>query len=380
MKVAIFTQPIKTNYGGILQAFSLQKVIHKLGHDVVTIHVTGHDQYKNFFHHVLGFLKRLLLKLFFKKNISIKWNLSIPQAAEEKISCSLRAFSKNNIDLTEQVKFHQLKKYTFLNDFDAYVVGSDQVWASNYCPEAFLPFIKGKDKIKITYAASSNDKPWYSSYRTRRRCAKLIKSFKAISVRENALAEALQQQFAIPAEVHVDPTMILRPQDYLSCIALHEETSPVLCSYILDLTPAKASIEKHIATKLSLNVKRENARQKYSLTKQNDLDACTYPSIDEWLSTYNNCDFIVTDSFHGTVFAILFNRPFICLGNKVRGSARFDTLLGTFGLKDRMISNTTQEEIDRILNTPIDWERVNDILELERQRGINYLKENLKDK
>lgn len=378
MKTAIFTQPLRTNYGGNLQAFALQRAISSLGHEVYTINCTGNEAYRGLIHQFFAFAKRNIQRHIFEKNVSTAWAPRIPSEDYNYISQHIRPFIQHHIKTTNQVHLRKLESYDFLHDFDAYVVGSDQVWASNYCPEAFLPFIK--NKIKITYAASSSNTPWFNDWRTETKCLRLIRHFKAISVREHALADALRTRFGIDAKVHLDPTLLLHPEDYLSCINLYEIEQPALCSYLLDLNPIKESIEKHIATVLSLNVKRVNAKQKYSLTKQNDLDACTFPSIDEWLSTYYHCEYVVTDSFHGTVFAIIFNKPFICLGNKERGSARFDTLLGTFGLKNRMISNTTQEEIDRILNTPIDWERVNSILEFERQRGINYLKENLKDR
>ena len=380
MRIAIFTHPLRTNYGGNLQAFALQRAISNLGHEVYTINCSGNDAYRGLLHQFFAYTKRTIQHHILRKDVSTAWAPGIPDDDYNYISQYIRPFIQQQIKTTGQVSFRNLASCVEVQNLDAYVVGSDQVWASNSCPSAFLPFIKNKDKIKITYAASSGNTPWFNDWRTRKKCLRLIRHFKAISVREHALADALRTRFGIDANVHLDPTLLLYPEDYLSCINLHEIGQPALCSYLLDLNPAKESIEKHIATVLSLNVKRVNAKQKYSLTKQNDLDACTFPSIDEWLSTYYHCEYIITDSFHGTVFAIIFNKPFICLGNKERGSARFDTLLGTFGLKDRMISNTTQEKIDRILNTPIDWERVNSILEFERQRGINYLKENLKDK
>ena len=86
-----------------------------------------------------------------------------------------------------------------------------------------------------------------------------------------------------------------------------------------------------------------------------------------------DAEMVVVDSFHGAVFSIIFNKPFWVIGNSKRGNARFESLLGMFGLEDRMIDAGLV--ID--WNTPIDWQRVNDIKEKERNRCIELLKGSL---
>jgi hypothetical protein len=97
------------------------------------------------------------------------------------------------------------------------------------------------------------------------------------------------------------------------------------------------------------------------------------PPIEEWLSAFRDCDFVVTDSFHGTVFSIIYNKQFFVLGNPERGQSRFETLLGHFGLENRLIYN-----VDSPINLPtINFSNVNKILEEKRQLSCDFLSNSL---
>lgn len=86
---------------------------------------------------------------------------------------------------------------------------------------------------------------------------------------------------------------------------------------------------------------------------------------------------IVTDSFHGTVFSILFNKPFVVLGNELRGQARFVSLLKIFGLEDRLVSIHEPSRIKDVISEPVDWERVNRIRQQWREKSMNFLNRSL---
>src|SRR5690606_19479201 len=92
--------------------------------------------------------------------------------------------------------------------------------------------------------------------------------------------------------------------------------------------------------------------------KLTDYKFSANPSIAEWLYHFREADFVITDSFHGTVFSILFNKQFVCIGNKKRGYTRFESLLGLFNLKERMIFDYTTENINNLLNNKIDYNQV----------------------
>jgi hypothetical protein len=102
-----------------------------------------------------------------------------------------------------------------------------------------------------------------------------------------------------------------------------------------------------------------------------------YPCPSQWLKGFQDAEFIITDSFHGTVFSILNNKPFIALGNEMRGMSRFKSLLRMFGLQDRLVLSPSLERTKSLIDRDIDWLKVNSILDRERAKALNYLKENL---
>ena len=98
-------------------------------------------------------------------------------------------------------------------------------------------------------------------------------------------------------------------------------------------------------------------------------------SMEEWLAMFRDADFVVTDSFHGTIFSIIFRKPFITIANPVRGNARLKSLLEPLGLYDRMTDSTN--EAQRIAAAPINWNAVETRLNAFRSKSINFLKESL---
>jgi len=91
-----------------------------------------------------------------------------------------------------------------------------------------------------------------------------------------------------------------------------------------------------------------------------------------------DAEFVVTDSFHGTVFSIIFNKPFLAIGNKKRGISRFVSLLEIFGLEERLVFNNNPD-IKKIIRTTIDFKKINDIIEIEKKLATKFLKDALAD-
>ena len=147
------------------------------------------------------------------------------------------------------------------------------------------------------------------------------------------------------------------------------ENPPRMClSYMLDETEEKNTILQHIVEE-----------QRYNLVSYKNIDNPdnnNVPSVEEWLKAFHDTDFVFTDSFHGCVFSIIFNKPFIVYGNKERGMARFNSLLKIFGLEARLVTNN--EEAKKIISQPIDWEKINTIKKEWQEKSLNFLKENLK--
>ena len=106
------------------------------------------------------------------------------------------------------------------------------------------------------------------------------------------------------------------------------------------------------------------------------VDKAVYPPVEDWLSAFVEAEMVVTDSFHGTVFSIIFNKPFICLNNAERGSARFESLLGNLGLIDRLVDldKIEYEGVLDLLNKKIDYTKVESELDKLRVESLKYLK------
>lgn len=115
---------------------------------------------------------------------------------------------------------------------------------------------------------------------------------------------------------------------------------------------------------------------KQELTPEStDINDCIYPSVSSWLRGFRDAQFVITDSFHGTVFAIIFNKPFLSIVNKNRGASRFYSLLKIFNLENRIIRD--QKELQERMHQPINFEQVNTIRKQWQKLGKLFLSQNL---
>lgn len=371
MKIGILTHPLETNYGGILQAFALQKVLRDMGHDVYTIDRHNRLSYPSFFRHFLSFGKRNLLHYLKGQNISTSWNPFISERDFRYISQNTQKFIDKNIQLTDKVWSDELCDIERKYCFDAYVVGSDQVWLPSYCPDSFLSFVEREEVKRIAYAASCGEISFMQVEGLKQQCVELAHKFDAISAREEQLS--IDAQNVLGKEVvHVlDPTMLLRKEDYLEVIEKSSSGKNELFSYILDRTQFKDEVVNGVSAMCRCDVINGNVEEYYVKKRDIDIDKCVFPSVDHWINGFNNSEYVITDSFHGTVFSIIFNKPFVVIGNKKRGMGRFVSLLDMFGLKDRMVYDV--EQAKEIILRPIDYDEVNRILLEKRNFSIEFL-------
>lgn len=109
------------------------------------------------------------------------------------------------------------------------------------------------------------------------------------------------------------------------------------------------------------------------------LDDYKMPCLEGWLKGFADADFVITDSFHGTVFSIIFNKPFISLINPSRGASRFYSIANELGLTHRLLNSYDKNIVDELLNTPVDYANVNRKLGLLVEESERFLTESLKD-
>lgn len=369
-KLGILTLPLETNYGGILQAFALQKILRDMGYDAITIDRHNKRQYPNLKIHLLGFCKRLFQYYVQHKPVSNKWNPFITDEEYRIISQNTQDFINRNIKLTKRVYSEQLDEIEKEYHFDVYVVGSDQVWLEGYCPNSFFDFVTRKGVLKVAYAASCGAKSFFHNQGKLKQCVNLAKSFSGISVREEALVSKCKNDLGVDAQWVLDPTMLLSSVNYMEVVKSSVDKTPIVFSYILDNNDKKKEVVNKIATKLKLPVVDGNIDTSVA-------ESQIYSSVDDWLANINRSEFVITDSFHGTVFAILFNKPFLTVANPTRGIGRFQSLLKLFGLEERMLFEDSLDDYEVIVNEAVDYSRVNKVLDRSRQKSIKFLIDSL---
>ncbi|MDO4462519.1 MAG: polysaccharide pyruvyl transferase family protein [Bacteroidia bacterium] len=377
MKIGILTLAQETNYGGILQAFAMQKVLKSLGHTPYTVDRHRRRCYANFRANLIGFLHRVKLRYVNHKNVSVSWIPFMPDEVYRIISAKTRDFVRRNMSMTRECYFDELEAIDKEYMFDAYVVGSDQVWLPNYYRSSFLAHVDRPDVTKVTYAASCSKRSFLDVKGAKEGVKALAATFSGISVREDTLIQRMEKYLG-RTPIHVlDPTMLLCPQDYLDVTENNVEAEPVVFCYILDESKKKDSVVSAVSSFVNLPSVSMRPPQTYIKGKIKDVNACVYPAIDDWIHNINRAKFVITDSFHGTVFAILFNKPFIAIANRERGLDRFLSLLRMFHLENRLLLDINKEDVQTILNSDIDYNVVNSILAERRTQSIEFLSSSL---
>ena len=376
MKIGILTLPLHNNYGGILQAYALQTVLKRMGHDAVVIDKSREIKLPiiSFSRYFLYF-KLLAHKVLVDRNTTIFW--------DRKHNREYKVISTYTLPFIQQYikRFIAARDYSNIkqSDFDAFVVGSDQVWRPKYfgrdiISKAFLSFAKDWNVKRISYAASFGTEEWeYTEVQTLE-CKEWIKKFDAVSVRESSAVQLCKEYLNVDALHVLDPTMLLSATDYIQLFkdANSPQSPGSLMCYILDETEGKQKVVSNVEETLNLTAFSVNS--KYEV-RTAPLEERIQPPVEAWLRGFYDAKFVVTDSFHACVFSILFEKPFIVYGNKDRGMARFHSLLSIYGLENRLV--TSSAEAQKVISLPIDWSVVNAKKKEWQEKSYNFLKNNL---
>ena len=376
MRIGIITLPLHNNYGGILQAYALQKVLQSLGHDAVVIDKSRYIKLPIFsLDRYVVYFKRLVRKILFDRSMPVRWD----KVANDKVK-TISTYTDPFLDKYIS-RYEANFDYSNLSqrNFDAFVVGSDQVWRPKYFGQniisnAFLSFAKDWDVKRISYAASFGTEEWEYTEAQTSECKEWIMRFDAVSVRESSAVQLCKEHLDVDALHVLDPTMLLSATDYIQLFkeANTSQSPGSLMCYILDETEDKQKVVSNVEEVLNLTAFSVNS-------KYEDLNAPLeeriQPPVEVWLRGFYDAEFVVTDSFHACVFSILFEKPFIVYGNKDRGMARFHSLLSIFGLENRLV--TSSAETQKVISVPIDWSVVNAKKKEWQEKSYNFLKNNL---
>lgn len=367
MRICILTQPLEKNYGGILQAYALQKVLADMGHDVTTLRFKPlYAQASSRIGFYWKIFRRFLSKL--KGNKGIRY--SNPDRQWERyrqVNRVLEEFIENHIHcLDADIPLDGRR----LPPFDAFIVGSDQVWRPVFSPcltDFYLGFLRDDRPLRIAYAASFGVDGWEPSEEQTVVLRELARRFDRISVREASGVALCKDHLGVVAELMPDPTLLLTREDYLDLCqdgAYDLPGQPYVATYFIDPDSRKEQLVSDFAERHQLPV--------VPLGRFN-WESGSDP-MEKWLAGLAGAAYIVTDSFHGTVFSLVFRKDFISFVNRWRGSSRFHTLLEAFDLQDRLVDPGTISGFDI---PPTDKEAFALQLSMQREKGLAFLSEAL---
>jgi hypothetical protein len=308
MKVGILTLHRTTNYGATLQAYSLWRFIQEQGHDVELI-----DYYPTLLEQ--GYFKHLYQNKYFIFNGIKKWKMNHFSSSQMKIG---------------QPRFRANAEMNVLNqNYDVVICGSDEIWnikspLIKFDPVFFLSFITEKNVFKASYAASFGSTIALGEHQEE--IAQLLKSFGAIAVRDSN-SMRLVNECNLPAVKVVDPTFL---SDYSNILS----PPKVKRDYILiygGLTPEEQNYVKQVAQVEGLD----------TIAIGYPCKAATFNRLtvspEEWLGYFSKATYIFTNFYHGTIFSLIFRKPFTALSRPDK-SVKVKDLLGDLQLEDRILT------------------------------------------
>jgi hypothetical protein len=356
------------NYGAVLQAAALEYQISQLGYEAE--HINFISQSKGVIQ-TLNSIKKSIKELIIKPTTSAKPKVENPEVFE--------TFRQKWVTRTASVYTNINELKALENSYQTVVVGSDQVWRTQYTSKNalvyFLAFVAYKTK-RISYAASFGVDFWFDNNKPEltRQIKHELTKFDAISVRESKGVDICKDTFGVAASHVLDPTLLVG-RVYFETIIENDATETAEANvvyYKLDIDDAFIADIAKLGQ--YLNCIAENIYHK----EENGL--FFYNSVADWLNKIKESKLVVTDSFHCVCFALLFEKPFIYYPNDVRGMSRLDSLLGLVGLKDRICKNAEYFNSSGILDKKIDYNAVNSVLEKLRSDSLQYLSTALSSK
>ncbi len=347
--VNILTIHKEPNYGAVLQAYALYRTIERLGHNPRIINLSM--DYRRFPYT----LKYRLLLPVYKRLKGYDYCFSMAEKfSREHCPCQIGDF----------YTMKELAAFSWDKD-DYYLIGSDQVWnpdiTQNLRSAFTFSFLHDDAKNRYAYAASLGN-----IRDEKKRAEELdlekIKKFKRIAVREQFGVDFLKHYSILAIEV-IDPTLLL--DDYSNLFRKEVRHKEELLFLSLSDTQEMNEFVKTIATGMNLPIKKHYGY----LQPERDKNKRFIP-IEEWLYDIACAKMVITDSFHATVFSILFRRPFLVYISEPSKVFRISNLLDNLGIKGRIVSS--KEEADEAI--PIDYEMVRNKLVVYREKSMNYLK------
>lgn len=366
MRIAILTYYEISNYGTLLQAYGLWKFLERRGHAVEFL---DEPYGRSMFPYVPPRLRSLISR----HPISVLRNIFRSYSAH-KVTYFNRTYPR-----TRRFKSYEDMAENF-RDYDAVVIGSDLVWHPKWCsPDftdiAFLKFVPSSCKrvsVSPSFSATTWDAPG------KERAGALLRRFDAIGVREYSGREIVRDiSGRTDVDVLIDSALLLEGADYVRLAEENHSSAPYIFNYLLGWS--NGGSEKKLLEIAKDSIGIDLVKNQYDHNKgvwSTMLRVPVRVSVQEWLRRIIDSKFVLTNSFHGTVFSILFHRPFATVlinGEMSCLNERAMSLLTLLGLESRMVFNNEPDKLAKLIKEDISWEDVDNRLRLEREKVGRFL-------
>ncbi|MDR2971810.1 MAG: Coenzyme F420 hydrogenase/dehydrogenase, beta subunit C-terminal domain [Bacteroidales bacterium] len=366
MKIGVLNMQYSNhNYGAVLVAAALEYVLKQQGYN---------SEHINFIMH-----RTIIKKIKILRAICGIRKYEVHE--DDSKRGIFERFRKKWLTRTQKKIYHSEQLFHEISDYDAIIVGSDQVWRTSFLGKHigtfFLDFAKNNTK-KISYAASFGLDNWELDRNDDRTlmAKTLLKQFKAISVREDSGVEICKNVFDVNAECVLDPVLLAGRTFFDKIIKKGRKRYKMKEDYIVryklnDIQKAQfLNSCDIIADSLALPVKDIY----HKTIRFNKFSKKVYPKVSRLLFDVQNSSFVITDSFHIMCLAILFNKQFVVWNVEVSGLARLQSLLKKLDLLNRIIDDTSNPEtLRKTFSSKIDFAKINDTLEKMRQTSLLFL-------
>lgn len=322
-RIAILTHPLAGNYGGVLQCYALSKYLERNGCSVIVL-----NRHQN----ISPAIKRIVIKIL--RHVGCKrYSDNSPR------SLDIRSFVQKNINYTKPIESDR-ELIRYMKRIDTVIVGSDQVWrksfAKDYGYNYFLDFVPSCTK-RIAYAASFGLSSWDYSEEETRIIQDLLKKFTCISVRESSGVKLCEKYLNISVPELIDPTLLLDENDYI----INKEGNATEDSFIFaywlgdekDLDRELYELQKQCPYKIKSIILRSSS---------------STSSVEDWLESIKDAAIVITDSFHGCVFSILFKKKFVACENSSGGNTRILSLFSKLGIDPKRTAYMTEDDYSPI--------------------------------
>lgn len=359
--IGIVTFQYAANYGAVLQCWALCRFLTQHGFNVRILNNVPHLNFQNFYKN-----KLVDLAIRFCPQLVRCWR---PAVAEQKITNLIfDRFRNSHLPELTKALYSEKRFRQQIEEIDIFISGSDQIWNIDMTGPLrhyfYLDFVP-ENKTKIAYAPSFGHGEWNHNDSDTREIIALLKRYDRISVREESGAEICREKFGVNAKVVLDPVLLLGRNDFRALFSRKETRSEYILVFAFNQDQKLIDFVREISRRRGERLLVVNANNRFSVE-----ELVPQPTVGVLLELIDRSSFVITDSFHITIFSLLSHKEFIVLPARERGLSRLMDLLAMVETPDRLVLNgyTGVEKLKKL-----DFQQIDMLLDAARERSAQFL-------